>query len=131
MSWVPIVQSANCPGAKCPKRQMSGAKCPGAGWRAPFVSLPCLTLLIDYISVILKNLAVDSVGISNVVYFYPFDISNHNLIYFHPNLHLFHILQLLLMHVFKSRSISLHSCLTLHSTSFVHSYRMQLFFTLY
>ena len=40
MSWVPIVQSANCPGAKCPKRQMSGAKCPGAGWRAPFVSLP-------------------------------------------------------------------------------------------
>ena len=40
MSWVPIVQSANCPGAKCPKRQMSGAKCPGAGWWAPFVSLP-------------------------------------------------------------------------------------------
>ena len=44
MSWVPIVQSANCPGAKCPKRQMSGAKCPGAGWRAPFVSLPLATL---------------------------------------------------------------------------------------
>ena len=39
----------------------------------------------------------------SVVYFYPFNISTRNIISFHPNLHLFHIFQLLQMHVFKKQ----------------------------